>query len=76
LKIFRKEKEPFVWKEFGFYLPCIETGEEQHNSWDEKERIYGVEMHTGIKLTKSDGSMRFEVFLLGFGFYYCSQWNY
>jgi len=77
LKIFRKEKDSFIWKEIGLYIPYPETGGERLCDWgSDTERMYGIDLHTRIKLTKSRGFLRFELILLGFGLYYCSQWDY
>ncbi|MHA1675721.1 MAG: hypothetical protein ACTSU6_00930 [Candidatus Njordarchaeales archaeon] len=76
LNIIKKENDFSNWSSFGIYIPWPDFGTSHIGDFRENETHYGIELSTRIKLIKTFGFLRFDFRILGFGFYYCRQWNY
>jgi hypothetical protein len=66
----------YTWDAFGLYIPWPEWNTSHITDWCESEQHYGIEFQTRIKFRRSFGFLMFDVQVLGFGFFYCRQWDY
>lgn len=76
VRLIKRGRNEFEWRSVGLYFPWPEFGKKYFSDWNEEEKHYGIEFNTKIKFFKSMGFLRFDFQVLGFGFYYCRQWDY
>lgn len=71
---YKKQKDLFDWWGFGITFPFISSGEEY--DMGTTSYVFAIYASTAITFSKCEFYHKFQITLLGFGFWYAKQWGY